>query len=193
MAIHDASQDDGTPAPIEKGFASLAQLQIGVKAWVSKNGEPRKAEILSIRQRNAGLSFYVHYVDFNKRLDEWVDADRIDLTQEVEWPAPEKPEKKKTTITTKQGSQQTSQTKITKQTNRARSDSRAGTATPDILSAKAGNDRKRLAISSAGGKENNEDGMSPEPTLAGAGTPLPTLSQEDSCAAETEMKDVVKT
>lgn len=38
----------------------------------------------------------MHYVDFNKRLDEWVSADRIDLSQEVEWPAPEKPEKKKT-------------------------------------------------------------------------------------------------
>ena len=66
-----------------------------------QNGEARKAEILSIKQRTDRLSFYVHYVEFNKRLDEWVSADRIDLSQEVEWPAPEKPDNKKTTVTTK--------------------------------------------------------------------------------------------
>ena len=30
--------------------------------------------------------FYIHYVDFNKRLDEWVDQDRLDLSS-VEFPA----------------------------------------------------------------------------------------------------------
>ncbi|KAK5952051.1 Histone acetyltransferase [Knufia fluminis] len=212
MVGHDASQDaDGTPAPVEKGFASLSQLQIGVKAMVQKNNELRKAEVLSIRQRNGGLSFYVHYVDFNKRLDEWVSADRIDLTQEVEWPAPEKPEKKKTTVTTKQGNQQQSATKsvLTKATGRARSDSRAGTATPDsqYLSAKAGNDRKRPQPSKAGGKENQpqpqsqlqsqsqlDDGITaatdtPEPTLATAGTPLPTLSTEASSITNPDAPD----
>lgn len=204
MVGHDASQDaDGTPVPVEKGLATLTQLQIGVRAMVQKNDETRKAEILSIRQRNGGLSFYVHYVDFNKRLDEWVAAERIDLTQEVEWPAPEKPEKKKTTVTTKQPSQPQSATKnvITKATGRARSDSRAGTATPDsqYLNAKAGNDRKRPQPSKAGGKENQQldDGVAdtPEPTLAGAGTPLPTLSTENSTTgtADTEMLDVTKT
>lgn len=39
--------------------------------------------------------FYVHYDEFNKRLDEWVPADRIDLSKEVEWPQPEKPDKPK--------------------------------------------------------------------------------------------------
>ena len=168
---------------------------------VQKNNELRKAEVLSVRQRNGGLSFYVHYVDFNKRLDEWVAADRIDLSQEVEWPAPEKPEKKKTTVTTKQGSQSQSSTKnvITKATGRARSDSRAGTATPDsqYLSSKAGNDRKRPQPSKASGKENQQQddasAGTPEPTLAGAGTPLPTLSAEDSGAGEAEMLDVTKT
>lgn len=167
---------------------------------VQKNGETRKAEILSIKQRNGGLTFYVHYVEFNKRLDEWVSADRIDLSQEVEWPAPEKPEKKKTTVTTKQGNQQlTTKNVTTKIAGRARSDSRAGTATPDstaYLTAKAGNDRKRPQPSKAGGKENLEDGSGtpgPEAMLTGAGTPLPTLSQEDSSAADVDMVDVTKT
>lgn len=175
---------------------------------VEKNGEPRKAEILSIKQKNSGLTFYVHYVEFNKRLDEWVHADRIDLSQEVEWPAPEKPEKKKTTVTTKQGpSQQQSQvTTITTKnvvtkaaTSRGRSDSRAGTATPDsvYLGSKAGNDRKAPKPSKAGGKENREDASGdtpgPDATFTAAGTPLPSLSNEDSGAGDMDMTDITKT
>ncbi|KAI5283462.1 Histone acetyltransferase [Ascosphaera aggregata] len=96
MVARDASKEaSGSPDPVDKGYATLATLRLGVKAWVRKNDEIRRAEILSIRQRKDGLSFYVHYVDFNKRLDEWVAADRIDLTKEVEWPQPEKPDKKK--------------------------------------------------------------------------------------------------
>ncbi|KZZ91247.1 histone acetyltransferase ESA1 [Ascosphaera apis ARSEF 7405] len=96
MVARDASKEaSGSPDPVDKGYATLATLRIGVKAWVKKNDELRRAEILSIRQRKDGLSFYVHYVDFNKRLDEWVSADRIDLSKEVEWPQPEKADKKK--------------------------------------------------------------------------------------------------
>ncbi|MCJ1484669.1 Histone acetyltransferase, partial [Schaereria dolodes] len=36
----------------------------------------------------------VHYEEFNKRLDEWIPASRLDLTQEVEWPQPDAPLKK---------------------------------------------------------------------------------------------------
>jgi len=36
--------------------------------------------------------FYVHYEEFNKRLDEWVSSSRLDLTKEVEWPSVEKPD-----------------------------------------------------------------------------------------------------
>ena len=62
----------------------------------SQDGEKRKAEILSMQQRKGNPHFYVHYEEFNKRLDEWVPASRLDLTREVEWPAPEKPDRKKT-------------------------------------------------------------------------------------------------
>ena len=64
-------------------------------------------------------------------VSEWVTADRIDLSQEVEWPAPEKPEKKKTTVTTKGPP-----------SKKNRTDSRDVSATPDLLGSKAGNDRK---------------------------------------------------
>ncbi|GAA5962770.1 hypothetical protein JCM3765_001509 [Sporobolomyces pararoseus] len=37
------------------------------------------------------LEYYIHYVEFNKRLDEWIPANRILLSREVEWPLPPPP------------------------------------------------------------------------------------------------------
>ncbi|XP_041657408.1 histone acetyltransferase KAT5 isoform X2 [Cheilinus undulatus] len=37
------------------------------------------AEILSVKEVSARKLYYVHYIDFNKRLDEWVTGDRLDL------------------------------------------------------------------------------------------------------------------
>ncbi|ODQ63295.1 histone acetyltransferase catalytic subunit of the native multisubunit complex [Nadsonia fulvescens var. elongata DSM 6958] len=61
-------------------------IRIGCKCFVAKDDELRLAEILSVHTRKGKLVFYVHYKEFNKRLDEWVDANRLDLTQQVEWP-----------------------------------------------------------------------------------------------------------
>lgn len=62
---------------------------------VEKDGRPRRAEILSIKETKSGRQFYCNFDNFNKRLDEWVPAIRIDFTQDVEWPSPEKPKEKK--------------------------------------------------------------------------------------------------
>lgn len=51
-----------------------------------KNDEERLAEILSINTRKAPPKFYVHYVNYNKRLDEWITTDRINLDKEVLYP-----------------------------------------------------------------------------------------------------------
>ncbi|THC99539.1 hypothetical protein EYZ11_000999 [Aspergillus tanneri] len=150
MGVQDShGEATGTPESVEKGFATLNTIRIGVKVIVQKDGELRKAEILSIRQRKDGPSFYVHYVDFNKRLDEWVDAARLDLSQEVEWPQPEKPEKKKT------GPGQKAPSKNAQK--RARAESREVSATPDLLSGKNVNVGKAPRPSKAGGKENRGD------------------------------------
>ena len=38
------------------------------------------AEILSVRHLPNGQSlYYIHFIDYNKRLDEWVTEDRLDL------------------------------------------------------------------------------------------------------------------
>ncbi|KAI5785593.1 acyl-CoA N-acyltransferase [Peziza echinospora] len=102
MVGRDTSADAGTPevSTGEKGFATVAQLRIGVKLQVlhAASNEYRLAEILSIQTRKGEPYYYVHYEDFNKRLDEWVPVARIDLTKEVEWPKPEKPVAKKTGV-----------------------------------------------------------------------------------------------
>ncbi|CAG8588986.1 acyl-CoA N-acyltransferase [Gigaspora rosea] len=73
---------------------STLDLSIGCKLFVEvKKGkkdqqkEFRKAEILSIRTNNAGQTeYYVHFLEFNKRLDEWVGIERLDLSREIERP-----------------------------------------------------------------------------------------------------------
>jgi len=58
-----------------------------------KNSEDwPKAEVISMRQVGGGssvLQYYVHYVDYNKRLDEWVTEDRLD-TRKIEPPHPDR-------------------------------------------------------------------------------------------------------
>ncbi|KAE8607690.1 hypothetical protein XENTR_v10011253 [Xenopus tropicalis] len=46
------------------------------------------AEILSIKELTGKKLFYVHYIDFNKRLDEWVTHDRLDL-KKIQFPKKE--------------------------------------------------------------------------------------------------------
>uniref|UniRef100_H3APV3 histone acetyltransferase n=1 Tax=Latimeria chalumnae TaxID=7897 RepID=H3APV3_LATCH len=47
------------------------------------------AEILSVKDIQQGRKlFYVHYIDFNKRLDEWVTPDRLDL-KKIQFPRKE--------------------------------------------------------------------------------------------------------
>lgn len=43
------------------------------------------AEIVSIKDSEGKRQFYVHYVDFNKRLDEWVEEEDLD-TRKVQFP-----------------------------------------------------------------------------------------------------------
>lgn len=61
---------------------------------VLKDGTTRRAEILSIRETKSGRQVYCNFDNFNKRLDEWVPLARIDFTQDVEWPNPEKDKQK---------------------------------------------------------------------------------------------------
>ncbi|EGP84396.1 unnamed protein product [Zymoseptoria tritici ST99CH_3D1] len=163
--------DDVKP---ERGMATLSTLRIGTKAMVKKSDETRKAEILSMQTRKGLPTFYVHYEDFNKRLDEWVSADRLDLTQEVEWPIPEKPDNKTKQKTAQQSkSQQQSKTDSKSQTKAGQKRSRSGTATREASATPDVPAKLSRHPSKAGGKENRD----PLPTVAvedvDAGTPQP--------------------
>lgn len=98
----------GSDAPRQKGEATPNTLKIGCIALVEKDGQPRRAEILSIKETKSGKQFYCNFDNFNKRLDEWVSFTRIDFSQDVEWPNPDKDKSKdsktkKTPSQTKKG------------------------------------------------------------------------------------------
>jgi histone acetyltransferase HTATIP len=75
--------------------------------------EQRKAEVLSTRPKPVSAfapkpgpndpqpdprddtEYYIHYVEFNKRLDEWVGGSRLLTDREMEWPKPKEETKKK--------------------------------------------------------------------------------------------------
>ncbi len=110
---------------ISNGRMVSQDIVVGVKIFVQKpilsgDIEERKAEILSIRDKPksafapapaAGavvdtrddIEYYVHYSEFNKRLDEWVGGSRLVLTRELEKPKPV-PKKKDKSVSAGPGS-----------------------------------------------------------------------------------------
>ncbi|KAI8894468.1 acyl-CoA N-acyltransferase [Globomyces pollinis-pini] len=68
-------------------------LPVGSKLPVSKGTGDQltwhQAEILSIRFPEGDVQYYVHFDLYNKRLDEWVTPDRMDLTK-LKPPSPKK-------------------------------------------------------------------------------------------------------
>lgn len=80
----------GSETPRIKSKATVDTIAVGCIAVVEKDNQPRRAEILSIKNTKSGRQFYCNFDSFNKRLDEWVPASRVDFDQDVEWPNPEK-------------------------------------------------------------------------------------------------------
>ncbi|KIY43274.1 hypothetical protein FISHEDRAFT_31930, partial [Fistulina hepatica ATCC 64428] len=113
------------PAPITPGGTyTLHKVSVGCKLHVRRpdgagGTEERLAEILSIRDTSAAqnghtqnepggaakledtLEFFVHWDQFNKRLDEWVSGTRLVLSRDMEWPRPKAPPLKKSSSTSK--------------------------------------------------------------------------------------------
>ncbi|KAJ3214501.1 Histone acetyltransferase [Clydaea vesicula] len=62
------------------------EIAVGCKCPVEKEaGTFLLAEILSIRKTDTKTEYYVHYDQYNKRLDEWVDHSKLDL-KKLEYP-----------------------------------------------------------------------------------------------------------
>ncbi|KAL1902302.1 Histone acetyltransferase [Sporothrix stenoceras] len=138
MSPHGVAVGSGEPR--ERGKATPETLKIGCIAMVLKDGVARRAEILSIRDKKSGRHYYCNFDNFNKRLDEWVPVTRIDFTQDVEWPVPEKdkPSKdaksKKTTAAANSKkaaiSKKTAQKRLGKREQSSTAASEAGTPHP---------------------------------------------------------------
>ncbi|GAW04248.1 DEAD-domain-containing protein [Lentinula edodes] len=117
--------DGPLPPPVISpgGTYTLQSISVGCKVYISRPGpngttEERVAEILSIRDKPVNpyarrsndvkeeeevdnkkpeekLEFFVHWDQFNKRLDDWVSGTRILLHRDLEWPCPKAPPVKK--------------------------------------------------------------------------------------------------
>lgn len=93
----------------------LQTISVGCKVFIRRQNpdgetEERLAEILSIRDKPVNsyatrlkgvkqeepqtpeekVEFFVHWDQFNKRLDEWVSGTRVVLSRDLEWPRPKK-------------------------------------------------------------------------------------------------------
>ncbi|KAI8367822.1 acyl-CoA N-acyltransferase [Choanephora cucurbitarum] len=85
------TQNTEQAAQVQKFLAAPVNCKLFVQKITHSKGveesEFRKAEILSSRTTNTNdLEFYVHYTEFNKRLDEWVSIKRLDFDRPIEFP-----------------------------------------------------------------------------------------------------------
>ncbi|XP_069500921.1 histone acetyltransferase KAT5 isoform X1 [Ambystoma mexicanum] len=74
-------------------MAEVAEVVEGCRLPVLRRNQDNEdewplAEILSVKDIGGKKLFYVHYIDFNKRLDEWVTQDRLDL-KKIQFPKKE--------------------------------------------------------------------------------------------------------
>ncbi|KAH7729459.1 histone acetyltransferase [Aphelenchoides avenae] len=74
-------ENENSNGATTSGRWPVDQLVDGYRLMVEMSGtrESREAEIISTQREGTKYKFYVHYVDCNRRLDEWVTEDQLDL------------------------------------------------------------------------------------------------------------------
>lgn len=60
---------------------------VGCTVNIPKNGSLLTGEVLAVRTINSKLQYYIHLAGYNKRLDEWIDHEKVEMTGIV-YPAP---------------------------------------------------------------------------------------------------------
>jgi len=134
---------------------------------------------LSIQQRKGQPTFYVHYEDFNKRLDEWISGDKFDLSVEVEWPALDKGDKKDKAPTKQAQTSKDAPARANKNLKRSRSTIDREESSLTEKASPAPNAGRPMRPSKAGGKENREDNNVTVTTEVLDGTPQPDDEEMD--------------
>lgn len=74
--------DPGTPQPAEDQVSKHLPIpNVGATLHVNwADGTPHLATVISVRERHGNpVEFYVHYQDFDRRMDEWVPLSRLQL------------------------------------------------------------------------------------------------------------------
>lgn len=72
--LHMSNNADTSKMPVATEGAHLMVLMVKEKDYFP-------AEVLSVKKNADGVyQYYVHWTEFNRRLDEWVGVDRMDLT-----------------------------------------------------------------------------------------------------------------
>lgn len=59
----------------------VVSLDIGNRVWAKYDGQWREAEIIASRhiQLSDKIMYYIHYVDFNRRMDTWLSEDMLSI------------------------------------------------------------------------------------------------------------------
>ncbi|KAK3338534.1 histone acetyltransferase esa-1 [Neurospora tetraspora] len=141
----------GSDEKRQKGKATPDTIKMGCIAMVMKEGQLRRAEILSIKDTKSGRQFYCNFDNFNKRLDEWVPAARIDFEQDVEWPNPDKDKqkdaktKKTSTVSKKQPSKKSNQKKASKREQSVASDGQTPHPWTEFVEGQPGKNNRQRA------------------------------------------------
>lgn len=98
------------PEPSKTALFSASDIITGSKVFVLKDDRYRLSEILAYQLRKGKPTYYVHYVEFNKRLDEWIPESVIDFNRPLSQPKQltvkkeQKKQKKKSTPSSSQKS-----------------------------------------------------------------------------------------
>ncbi|KAG2225466.1 hypothetical protein INT45_010293 [Circinella minor] len=158
----DSEKAKRRQAQIQKFVTSPLQCKLFVKKIsTGQDYEYRKAEILWARETKSdppGLEYYVHYVEFNKRLDEWVDFSRLDFNRDIEFPKPDQKKNKNRDATATPPPNQQGATSSTQQ-QRAGTPSSAGQKrkTPHDESSTTGTSTTTTATAPVGTTDDKEN------------------------------------
>ncbi|EPQ57697.1 hypothetical protein GLOTRDRAFT_104867 [Gloeophyllum trabeum ATCC 11539] len=162
MAPSHSNKDENLEPPriTPAGAWNVQTVSVGCKVYIRRQNpdgetEERLAEILSIREKlnnpyaartrgaNAAkedkpedkYEFFVHWDQFNKRLDEWVSGSRIVLSRELEWPRPKAQPGKKAGPGQKHHGKAPRSKSVKKAAGSTVATPRAGSVTPSLAGA----------------------------------------------------------
>lgn len=204
--MHSPAPPMGPTTP--GGSYTIDSLVTGCQIWVrvplSENEtEDRKADILSMRTINPDndymevtvdeptKDFYLHFVNFNKRLDTWLNASHVLLDREVTWPKQAKDSSTPFTPSTPLNNKNSTHKNTSSKGNNASLLRKAATKAGKLAN---GNKKRKLDPSSKdGGISSDEDAESEMDTDTGTPLAKPSNQQPQSTFSKEEEIEKLRT